>query len=609
MTTLANQQLEQLLYRAIAELGLEPNSKVSVVRPERADHLDWSTNAALVLAKASGQNPRELAANLVEAMRRVDKNNLIDNIEIAGPGFVNFAFSDRWYQQRVRDVVTEGREDFGKVDLGQNRTLLLEFVSANPTGPLHIGNGWWASYGDALGRLLKRTGWNVSTEYYVNDTGGQIRTLGKSILAARRGENIPEGGYKGEYVKELAPSYDGPDDVTLAGQWAAERIIDDIKASLETAGVKYDVWFSQASIEESGYVEQVVNILSERGHVYKATQPKNTGKGEGRDKNKDRRTVIADDREAAARATYFESGTETLGDERDRVLRKSELTGGHWTYLAGDIAYHYNKLVERGFDHAIDIFGADHAGQVPSLKASLMALNVDPQRLDILLGSMISIRKGSEERKQSKRKGDIIRFDSLFNDVGVDAVRWFALKSSIRSTSVVDLAELRDHSDQNPVYYTQYAATRLASIMRKAFAAGIQPPDPADADLSFLTHPSEREVMRGLDELPEVIVAASEAREPHRLTTWALEFAAKSNHFYRDCKVLADDIDPQLAQARLVLAQAVRTGFEVALDTIGVSVPLEMRREVTQTAAQGVVEGGSNSQHKLAKRAAPPIGR
>ena len=399
---------------------------VHLERPSRRELGDWSTNIAMVNAKRAGTNPQALARSLVEVLQ-ADPPAHTTTIEVAGPGFINFTLDDGWLYDALAELLAQGEEAYARPDVGHGERVQVEFISANPTGPIHVGNGWWGSYGDALARVLARAGHEVSREYYVNDTGGQIRTLGESLLARRSGRDVPEGGYSGEYVTELAGSYDGPEDVTTAGRWAAERILDHIRATLASVGIVFDEWYSQASIEESGAVDETIALLADRGLVFEQ-----------------------DD------ATWFRATA--LGDSRDRVLRKSN---GDATYLAGDLAYHRDKFLVRGFDRVIDVFGADHHGQVASLKAGVEALGIDPGRLEVKLGQMVSLVDGDEAVKMGKRAGNAISLDSLVADIGPDATRILSLMSSLDQASTFDLASVREESVENPVFYVQMASARI----------------------------------------------------------------------------------------------------------------------------------------------------
>ncbi|MDQ1368113.1 MAG: arginyl-tRNA synthetase [Acidimicrobiaceae bacterium] len=518
-------------------IEVDPGS-VHLERPARREHGDWSSNVALTQAKAVGRPPRQLAADL-QAQLTADPPRHVQKIEIAGPGFLNFHLDDGWLYDVLADVVEAGESDYARLDLGRGRSVQIEFVSANPTGPLHVGNGWWASYGDAVGRLLDRCGWQVTREYYVNDTGGQIRRLGASLLARRNGEPLPEGGYPAGFIKGLAAAYDGPDDVAAAGRWAAERTLRYIRLQLAEINIHFDEWFSQASIEESPAMGETMAKLEAGG------------------------------------LTYEEDGalwlrTAAFGDPREkRVLRKSN---GDWTYLAGDMTYHWNKFVTRGFDQVINVWGADHEGQVPSLKAGVAALGVDPVRLEIRLGQMISLASG----RMSKRAGNAVDLDDLVDDIGPDAMRLLSLVNSPDQATLVDLDKVRAESKESPVFYVQMAYARIAGIGREADKRGVTRRPITDAVPTLLTHPREFEVLRALSELPEVVALACSERAPHKVTTWVRELADRFHGFYHDCYVLHSDVPDDLTQARLWLVEAARIGLSIGLGLLGVTAPEKM---------------------------------
>jgi len=514
---------------------------VHLERPASREHGDWSTNVAMVTAKRAGTNPRALATSVVSVLERSLPDH-VRSVEIAGPGFVNFRLDDGWLHDALAAVISQGEAGYARPDVGHGEKVQVEFISANPTGPIHVGNGWWGSYGDALARVLDRSGHVVSREYYVNDTGGQIRTLGGSLLARHRGEEVPEGGYRGQYVTDLAAAYDGPDDVTAAGRWAAEHILERIKATLASVGIVFDEWYSQASIEESGAVDETIALLDAKGLVYEQ---------EG--------------------ATWFRASE--LGDVRDRVLRKAN---GDATYLAGDLAYHRDKFLVRGFDRVIDVFGADHHGQVASLKAGVEALGIDPERLEVKLGQMVSLVDGDEAVKMGKRAGNAIDLDTVIADIGPDATRILSLMSTLDQAATFDLATVREQSVENPVFYVQMANARIAGVGRKAVERSITRVPVEHADLTLLVHPRELELMRCLEELPEVVADAAVDRAPTKVTTWVRRLASCFHGFYHDCPILADDVDPELAQARLWLVEAARIGLVIGLGLLGVSAPEAM---------------------------------
>ncbi len=541
-------QLADAIAAAVAvfasEQGLDfevAAESVHLERPASREHGDWSTNVALVTAKKASTNPRALATSIVEVLERALPDHVVA-VEVAGPGFVNFRLDDGWLHDTLAAVLAEGEPGYARPDVGHGEKVQVEFISANPTGPIHVGNGWWGSYGDALARVLDRTGHVVSREYYVNDTGGQIRTLGSSLLARHRGEEVPEGGYRGQYVTDLAAVYEGPDDVTVAGRWAADQILERIKATLTSVGIVFDEWYSQASIEESGAVDETIAILEAKGLVFEEDG-----------------------------ATWFRA-TE-LGDVRDRVLRKAN---GDATYLAGDLAYHRDKFLIRGFDRVIDVFGADHHGQVASLMAGVEALGVEPGRLEVKLGQMVSLVDGDEAVKMGKRAGNAIDLDTVIADIGPDATRILSLMSTLDQAATFDLAQVREQSSENPVFYVQMATARIAGVGRKAVERSIVRAPLSEVDLSLLTHPRELEVLRCLEELPEVVASAAIDRSPSKVTTWVRHLASCFHGFYHDCPILADDVDPAMAQARLWLVEASRIGLAIGLGLLGVSAPEEM---------------------------------
>ena len=521
-------------------LAMDP-STVHLEHPARREHGDWSTNIAMVTAKRAATNPRALASAVVDVLEHPLPDHVV-GVELAGPGFINFRLDAGWLHEALAAVLTLGEDGYARPDIGHGEKVQVEFISANPTGPIHVGNGWWGSYGDALARILARSGHQVSREYYVNDTGGQIRTLGTSLLARTRGEDIPEGGYQGQYVTDLAATYDGPEDVTAAGRWAADRILERIRATLASVGIVFDEWYSQASIEESGAVDETIALLDAKGLVYEQDG-----------------------------ATWFRS--EQLGDVRDRVLRKAD---GDATYLAGDLAYHRDKFLIRGFDRVIDVFGADHHGQVASLKAGVEALGVDPDRLEVKLGQMVSLVDGDETVKMGKRAGTAIDLDTVVADIGPDATRILSLMSSLDQAATFDLATVREQSADNPVFYVQMASARIGGVGRKAAERGIVRAPLTDVDLGLLTHPRELEVLRCLEELPEVVADAAIDRAPTKVTTWVRKLASCFHGFYHDCPILADDVDPAVTQARLWLVEASRIGLAIGLGLLGVSAPEAM---------------------------------
>ncbi len=528
--------------RALSSMGIDLDSaSVHLERPARRDHGDWSTNAALVNAKALRQPPRQLAEDLAERIRS-DPPPHLQRVEVAGPGFVNLHLTPGWLYDTLTEVVDRGETGYARSEIGAGEKVQIEFISANPTGPLHVGNGWWGAYGDAMGRVMTRCGWQVHREYYVNDTGGQIRVLGESLLARRRGDTVPEAGYQGEYVTELAGQYEGPDQVDAAGRWAAQRILDNIRGTLARLGIVFDEWHSQASVEESGAVGETIALLASKG--------------------------LVDEEDGAV---WFRSSR--LGDDRDRVLVKSN---GDATYLAGDLAYHRDKFLVRAFDRVVDIFGADHAGQVKSLMLGVEAMGVDPGRLEVKIGQMVSLVQAAGAGRMSKRAGNVVSLDSLIDDIGPDATRLLSLVSSLDQSSLLDLDLVRTQSMENPVYYVQYAHARIASIERVRAERGIERRPVADVDLGLLVHDRELELLRSLEELPDVVAEAGRDRAPHKVTAWVRGLAGAFHGFYHDCPVLAETVGEDLVQARLWLVEGARVGLAIGLDILGVSAPESM---------------------------------
>jgi arginyl-tRNA synthetase len=533
--------LEASLRSALESVGIEPPATIALERPARREHGDWSSNVALATGKNAGRNPRELAVELVEALT-TDPPPHVTRTEVAGPGFVNFHLAPTWLHDVLTEVVARGEADYARLDFGAGERVQVEFVSANPTGPIHVGNGWFASYGDSLARLLTRCGYVASREYYVNDTGGQIRRLGESVLARRAGVPIPEGGYPSGFVKGLASAYDGPDDITEAGRWAAEHILGFIQGQMEAVHIHFDEWFSQASVEESEALAETVAQLQETGLVWEEDG-----------------------------ALWL--NTAAHGDPREkRVLRKSPDQGGDYTYLAGDIAYHRNKFLLRGFDRVINVWGADHQGQVASLQAGVAALGVDKDRLEVRIGQMVSLASG----RIGKRLGNAVDLDDLVDDIGPDVMRLLSLVASIDQSPTIDLDKVRSESRESPVFYVQYAHARIHSIGKKASELGVTRADLATVDLSPLTHEREIELLRTLSTLPEVVELACNDRAPHKVTAWVRELADRFHGFYHDCRILGEDVPAETTQARLWLVEASRIGFAVALDVLGVDAPESM---------------------------------
>ncbi len=526
---------------ALVAIGVDPPDSISLERPTRLEHGDWSSNVALATAKTAGRNPRDVAAALADHLN-ANRPAHVERVDVAGPGFVNFHLAPSWLHDVLRDVVVAGEENYARIDSSGGERVMVEFVSANPTGPIHVGNGWFASYGDSVARLLERTGAEVTREYYVNDTGGQIRRLGESVLARRGGWPVPEDGYPSAFVKGLASAYDGPEVAEEAGRWAAERILAFIRHQMAAVHINYDEWFSQASIEESEAMDETLALLEARGVLFEEDG-----------------------------ALWVR--TADHGDPREkRVLRRSSEKGGTYTYLAGDIAYHRNKFLIRGFDRVINVWGADHQAQVPSLVAAMEALGVERGRLECRIGQMVSLAGG----RMGKRQGNAVDLDDLVDDIGPDVMRLLSLVTSIDQAPTIDLDKIRSESKESPAFYVQYAYARIASIGRFATERSVERRPLADTNLSLLIHERELELLRTLSDLPEVIALAAAERAPHKVTTWVRELADRFHGFYHDCYVIGDGVSAELTQARLWLVEAARIGLAIGLGLLGVAAPESM---------------------------------
>jgi arginyl-tRNA synthetase len=528
--------LTAALRAALADVGIDAPAEIHLERPGRREHGDWSSNVAMATAKANGRVPRDLAGELVERINAAPPAH-VERAEIAGPGFVNFHLHETWLHDVLADVVAGGEDGYARLDLGGGRKVNVEFVSANPTGPLHAGGGRWAAYGDSLCRILERAGHVVHREYYLNDRGVQMSLFGASLAARKAGTEMPEDGYVGEYIREWAAEMpDGVDPV----EWGYERVKRELRESLEGIGVQFDTWFSERSLVESGAVEATLADLRARGAAYDA------------------------DGAVWLRTTDF-------GDDKDRVLVKSD---GEPTYLLPDLAYHRDKYA-RGHELLIDIWGADHHGYVARLKAGVQALGHAPEDVELILGQLVTLVRGGEQVRLSKRAGEIVLLDDLVAAVGADVARLTFLLQSLDTRQTIDLDLITAQSNENPVFYVQYANARIHSIGRKVAEAGIVRAPLADADLSLLTHDRELDVLRKLSELPEVVALAAVDRAPHKVTTWVRELADRFHGFYHDCYVIGD-VPADLTQARLWLVEAARIGLSVGLDLLGVSAPEAM---------------------------------
>jgi arginyl-tRNA synthetase len=521
----------------------EPPGGVVLAPPKDSGHGDFTTNVALQLAKPAGAAPRDIAAKVVVALESARPPHL-DHVEIAGPGFLNLHLSPTWLHEVLRAVVARG-ERYGHGRALDGQRINLEFVSANPTGPIHAGAGRWVAVGDALANLLAAQGAVVHREYYLNDAGNQLDAFAASLLARLRGEAPPDDGYHGAYLVEMAEQMRAElgDHASLddAREWGYRHAVDWIRHDLGEIGVHFDTWFSERTLHDRGDVARVLDDLRAAGHLYEA----------------DGATWI--------RTTEF-------GDQRDRVLVKSD---GEGTYLLADIAYHRDKFA-RGWDHLVDIWGADHHGQVKSLQSAMEALGFPAGQPEVLLGQLVKLERGGELVRLSKRTGEIITLADILDEVDPDVARLTFLLQGIDTQQTFDLDVVTSQSMENPVYYVQYAHARIASIGRRAAQQGITRLPVLDADLAPLTHEREIDLLRALAAYPDVLAEAAALRAPHRVTTWVRDFAKAFHGFYRDCRVISDDV--ALTQARLWLAEACRLGLASALAILGVDAPDEMHR-------------------------------
>jgi arginyl-tRNA synthetase len=532
----------------LAEHGLDTAAlpeTVTVERPRNPEHGDYATNVALQLAKKVGANPRELAGWLAEALTAADG---IAAAEVAGPGFVNLRIEAGAQGVVVTNVLSAGATYGHSADL--DLKINLEFVSANPTGPIHIGGTRWAAVGDALGRLLTTQGAEVTREYYFNDHGGQIDRFARSLVAAAMGEPAPEDGYAGSYINEIAAAVlaKAPDALSLPAEERQETfraigvdlMFTHIKKSLHDFGTDFDVYTHEDSMHTSGRVDQAIAKLRENGAIYE----------------KDGATWL--------RTTEF-------GDDKDRVVIKSD---GHPAYVAGDLAYYLDKRA-RGFDLCIYMLGADHHGYIARLKAAAAALGDDPDTVEVLIGQMVNLVRDGQPVRMSKRAGTVITLDDLVDAIGVDAARYVLIRSSVNSPIDIDLALWSSASSENPVYYVQYAHARLSALARSAADLGLA----ADtAHLELLSHDREATLMRTIGEFGRVLKTAAALREPHRVCRYLEDLAGDYHRFYDSCRVLpqGDESPGELHSARLALCEATRQVIANGLAILGVSAPERM---------------------------------
>jgi arginyl-tRNA synthetase len=546
------QTIAELIQKAAAEAqkaGKLPEvtlPDIIIERPQKAEYGDYASSVSLKLARAVGTSPMAIAKEIAAFIKPSEE---IQSVTVAPPGFINFTLKSDWLMRQVDSILARG-DACADIDLGKGKRVQIEFVSVNPTGPLHVGHGRGAILGSALANILASAGFKVEKEYYINDAGNQIATFRRSLYARYQqalGKEVemPADGYVGEYMVDLAKEILAEHGKNLAkpgikdleiqlGKIGLEKMITRIKADLELIGVTFDVWFSEQSLYDHKQYDTAMALLKRGGYI---------SEKEG--------------------ATWFVSTA--LGEDKDNVVVR---TDGTPTYFATDIAYHYNKFVERKFDSVIDIWGADHQGHVSRMKAVVSALGIDPARFTVIISQMVTLRRGNEVVKISKRSGDIITLKELVEEVGVDACRFFFLSRTADAQMDFDMELAKKQSADNPVYYVQYAHARIASILKLAKERGV---DSEIGDVSLLTTEPELTLIRKMLLLPEIIETIALTLEPHHLTYYAQELATVFHAFYKDCRVVTED--KALTGARLKLVKAARLVLGRTLNLMGMNAP------------------------------------
>jgi arginyl-tRNA synthetase len=544
--------LKQAAMRAQQEGKIPPVELPEIVmeRPQNTEHGDYASSLPLKVARSIGKNPMVIAQAIVDYISPVSE---LESIVVAHPGFINFTLHPEWLSQQVDEILASG-ESYGDVNIGRGKSVQVEFVSANPTGPLHVGHGRGAVLGSTLANVLEAAGYNVQKEYYINDAGNQMLSFYRSLYtryqqACGVDVDMPQEGYFGQYVIDLArelKTEEGdrfltlpPEEGTAAlGKIGVSKMLDIIRADLSKMGVDYDCWFSEQSLFDNGQFDTVMRLLRNAGHI---------SEKEG--------------------AVWFVSSA--LGENKDNVIVRST---GTPTYFGTDIAYHYNKFIERGFDRVIDIWGADHQGHVSRMGAVLGALGVDPARLRVIISQLVTLKRGGECVRVSKRSGDMITLDDVIDEVGVDACRFFFLARSADSQMDFDLELAKKESSENPVYYVQYAHARIASILRLAQDEGI---DFTDGDVSMLKEESEMSLIRLMLQLPEIVEFSARMLEPQNLPHYAQDLATGFHSFYRLCRVVSKE-NMEQSKARLKLVAAAKVVLSRTLGLMGMTAPEAM---------------------------------
>ena len=531
---------------------LETTPDIMIERPSNQDHGDVATNLPLRLSRSTSLKPMELAQRLVET---IPIGAEISNVEAASPGFVNFSLDDKWVREQV-DVVRESGPSFGNVSLGNGTRTMVEFVSVNPTGPVHVGHARGAVLGSVLANILSAAGFDVSREYYVNDAGSQMEAFYRSVHARSReaiglDSEFPENGYRGEYIADIAGDIlqeygkkfvdiEGSDAVKEVGGIGREKMVSVIASDLEQIGVSFQNWFSEHSLYDDNEYDKAMQILKDQNYL-----------------------VERED------ALWFASTL--LGEDKDNVVVRSN---GEPTYFASDIAYHYNKFASRGFDKVVNIWGADHQGHVTRMKAAVKALGLNEDDLTILISQLVTLKRGDEVVRASKRTGDFVTLNELVEEVGSDACRYFFLARSATSQMEFDLELAKKESSENPVYYVQYAHARNVSILNLARSQNI---DWSLGDVQLLTDPNELNLVRTILRLPELVEYMADNLEPHHLPHYAMELAIAFHWFYENCRVIsAKKEDDQMTLSRLKLVEASQIVLKRTLELMGMTAPERM---------------------------------
>ena len=562
MTELIRDRIADLVasaLRAAQEGGALPPFEIPTINVERSrqpEHGDYATPVCLQLPRVARMPPREIAARVVE---HFPESALVGKVEVAGPGYINVTLERSWLAAQVSEILVAGAR-WGEVDIGEGKRAQVEFVSANPTGPVTVASTRNAAIGDVLASVMGAAGFEIEREYYLNDAGSQVRKFGDSIYARYaqalgRDEPFPEDGYRGHYIAEIGRQMaerHGDRYLTVRRRKAVRELgaeglasmIDSIREDLLALGVQFDTWFRETSLHQSGLFERAIEMLREKGYLV--------------------------ERDDAVWFTSPELDADAVVIRSPAVIPEPDERP---TYFGSDIAYVWHKLVERGFDLAVYVWGADHHGDVPRLKAAAPALGLDPDRVKIILYQMVNLKRGGEEVRMSKRAGEFVTLRDLLDEVGPDPIRFMLLTRTVDSTMDFDLDLAVEQSEKNPVYYVQYAHARISSILR--YAADLGWNVDAGGDVTLLTHESELALIRKMLELPEVVALAATQLAPHHLTFYAQDMAATFHAFYRDCRVVDAD-EPELTQARLTLVRAARLTLAQALGLLGVSAPERM---------------------------------